>query len=241
MFSLLKWWAKAKGRPMQPGQLGAVAARPEQPHRRVLTLRRHRRDRPVAAEVRHQLIELLGEVVGAERGGTAPQGARRPLVRAGRTPDTEVDAARVQRVERAELLGDDERLVVGQHHTARADADPLGDGRQVGDQHGRRGARDPRHPVVLRHPVAPEPEILDELDELRAGRQRGRRRRAGTDGGEIENGERHHVRGNVDGPPALPGDHTPCQARAPHPPIQDERCRTGGPPTAQSGRGVTIR
>jgi hypothetical protein len=38
--------------------------------------------------------------------------------------DAEVDPARVRRLQQRELLGDDERSVVGQHHAARADPDP---------------------------------------------------------------------------------------------------------------------
>ena len=37
--------------------------------------------------------------------------------------------------ERAELLGDHERRVVGQHHAARAEPDRAGVGGDVGDQH----------------------------------------------------------------------------------------------------------
>ena len=73
-------------------------------------------------EVGQQLGELLGEVVGAERVGAAAQRASGAGVGAGRAADAEVDAAGVQRVERAELLGDHERLVVGQHHAAGSDA-----------------------------------------------------------------------------------------------------------------------
>jgi hypothetical protein len=49
--------------------------------------------------------------------------------------DAEIDPAGVQRVEHAELLGDDERLVVGQHDPARPDADRGGGAGQVRDQH----------------------------------------------------------------------------------------------------------
>ena len=108
----------------------------------------------------------------------------------------------------------------------------------MGDQHGRRGARDARHAVVLGHPVAAEAELLDEPDERGAGRQRRGGRRAGADGGEVENGERHHVRGNVDPPPPLPGDHTPCQVHGPHPPIQVRTVpHRGSPHCAEWARG----
>jgi hypothetical protein len=99
-------------------------------------VRRHGHHRSLAAEVRRQFRELLREVVGSQRCGAPAQGAGGALVGAGRPADTEIDPAGVQRVEHAELLGDDQRLVVGQHHAARADADPRGDTGEVGDQHG---------------------------------------------------------------------------------------------------------
>jgi hypothetical protein len=68
--------------------------------------------------------------------------------------------------ERAELLGDDERGVVRQHDAARADPDGLRPGGDVGDDEGRRRARDARHVVVLGHPdaaVAPGLRVAGEV------------------------------------------------------------------------------
>ena len=42
----------------------------------------------------------------------------------------------MQRLQHPELLGDDERGVIGKHHAARADADRLGRRGEVGDEHG---------------------------------------------------------------------------------------------------------
>ena len=53
----------------------------------------------------------------------------------GARPEPEVDPARVQRGERAELLGDHQRRVVGQHDPAGAEPDRLGVGGDVGDEH----------------------------------------------------------------------------------------------------------
>src|SRR6185312_1632931 len=50
---------------------------------------------PVAVEVRDQLRELVGEVVGAERVGAAAQRPRGARVGAGCAADAEVDAAGV--------------------------------------------------------------------------------------------------------------------------------------------------
>ena len=110
--------------PEQAGDLGAVAAGAEQPHRRPVPDGRYREHRAVAVEVGHQLGELLREVVGAQRVGAAAQRGGGARVGARGAPDAQVDPARVQRLQGAELLGHDQRLVVGQHHAAGADPDP---------------------------------------------------------------------------------------------------------------------
>ena len=80
---------------------------------------------------------------------------QRALVGAGRAAEAEVDAAGVERLERAELLGDHERRVVRQHDAARADADRRRAAGDVPDHDRRRGARDAGHVVVLGEPEAP--------------------------------------------------------------------------------------
>ena len=54
----------------------------------------------------------------------------------------------------AELLGNDQRRMVGQHHAASPHADGGGSPRNVADDHRRGGAGDAAHVVVLRHPIA---------------------------------------------------------------------------------------
>ncbi len=54
----------------------------------------------------------------------------------------------------AELLGDHQGRVVGQHDAPGADADGGGGFGGVGERHGRGGAGDAGHVVVLGHPVA---------------------------------------------------------------------------------------
>jgi hypothetical protein len=80
--------------------------------------------------VRREQAQDVGDVVGeaVDVGGRArdAQQLRDDGVAAGRTADAEVDAPRRQRLQRRELLGDDERRVVRQHDAARADADALG-------------------------------------------------------------------------------------------------------------------
>ena len=74
-------------------------------------------------------------------------GARRPA-------DAEIDAPRVQGLQGAELLGNDQRRMVGQHHAASAHADARGAARDVANDHSGGGTGDAAHVVVLRHPVA---------------------------------------------------------------------------------------
>jgi len=82
------------------------------------------------------------------------QRPQRCLIGAGRTAETEIDPARIQRLERAELLGDYVRRVVRQHDAARADAQGLGPSGDVRDHERRRGGRHARHVVVLGDPQA---------------------------------------------------------------------------------------
>jgi hypothetical protein len=72
---------------------------------------------------REAFLLVAGVEVAAQRAHRDPVGARCAA-------EAEVDAPRVQRGQGAELLGDDQRSVVGQHHAARADADGL---RAAGD------------------------------------------------------------------------------------------------------------
>ena len=95
----------------------------------------------------------MGEVRRAASGSrrSARAGA---LVGAGRAAEPEIDPAGVQRLQRAELLGDHQRRVVGQHDAAGADADRRRAPGHVADRHRGRRAGDAGHVVVLGQPVA---------------------------------------------------------------------------------------
>jgi hypothetical protein len=108
----------------------------------------------------------------------------------------------VQRRERAELLGDDERRVVREHHAAGADADGARAGGHVGDHHRRRRARHAGHVVVLGEPVAAEAEPLGVAREVERVAERLGGVAAGADGGEVEDGERDHAARYPGPPPA---------------------------------------
>jgi hypothetical protein len=178
--------------PEQAGQLRAVPAGAEQPHRRHVAASRRRGDprRAVTAgEQLDQAHELLRELFGVQPLHRAAQRQRGDLVGARRAADAQVDPARVQRLQRAELLGHHQRRVVGQHHAARADPDRRGRRGQVGDQHGRGRAGDGRHVVMLGHPEPPVSEFLGTFSQLSSVAQRIARRRPGGDGGQVQNGK----------------------------------------------------
>ena len=63
--------------------------------------------------------------------------------------------------EGAELFGDDQRGVVGQHDAARTDLYAGRAGRDMGERHGRRRTGNARQIVVLGHPETPVAERLD--------------------------------------------------------------------------------
>ena len=84
----------------------------------------------------------------------APQRQRRDLIAPRRAAESEIDPPRKERLQRAELLGDHQRRVVGQHDAAGADADRRRAAGHVADDHRRRRAGDGRHVVVLGQPVA---------------------------------------------------------------------------------------
>ena len=122
-----------------------------------------------------------GKRLGAH--GIAAQRAHRALVGARRASQAEIDAARIERLERAELLGDHERRVIRQHDAAGADADRARAAGDVADHDRRRGARDADHVVVLGEPeprVAPTLGVLRELERARAAPRPAWRPRART-------------------------------------------------------------
>ena len=114
---------------------------------------------PVIGEIALQLDHVAREGIGiaveiaAQRGGD-------PLVAARRAAQPQIDSPGEERVERAELLRDHQRGMIGQHDPTRADADLLGPGSDMADHHRCRGAGDPFHPVMLRAPVSLEPQCF---------------------------------------------------------------------------------
>ena len=92
-------------------------------------------------------------------------------------------------VERAELFGDEQRRVVGQHDAAGAEADRRGVRGDVRDEHCRRRRCDGRDVVVLGVPDPPVAGLLRALGKRDAPGQAVGDRLALTDGREIEDRE----------------------------------------------------
>ena len=144
------------GQPQRGGQLGAVEAGAQDPHRNPQALAgrgAHRLAGLRRLEIGDQFQHVAWEVVhvAGERAAHSPGGQ---LVGARRAPDAKVDAPRMQRGQGAELLGDHQGRVVRQHDPACPYADGRGRLRRMRQRDRRRSAGDAGHVVVLRHPVA---------------------------------------------------------------------------------------
>lgn len=79
---------------------------------------------------------------------------RHASIRTGRAAQRQIDTAGEQRIQRAELLGDLQRGVVGQHDPARSDADAFRRPADMGQHHRCRRAAHALHAVMLGHPIA---------------------------------------------------------------------------------------
>src|SRR5207302_10599504 len=90
-------------------------------------------DPGLAGEVALELEHVLWETLGRHR--VAAQGEHSVLVRAGGSPQTEVNAPRMQGLERAELFRNHQRGVVREHDSAGTKADAVGERGDMGDKH----------------------------------------------------------------------------------------------------------
>jgi hypothetical protein len=158
-------------------QTGAEIARTKKVKRDVQAGARNGHDRLTGhgrTEVRLQLDYVLWESVTAAAERTA-ESAGRELIAPGRATQTEIDAAGIERLERAELFGDDERRVVRKHDPAGADPDAFRLASNMADDDGSRRAGDARKVVMFRQPVtmvAPTLCVLREIHRVSEG-QRG--------------------------------------------------------------------
>ncbi len=171
----------------------AEVTRSENPQRHLRSRRRHGLDALVGTggrQERLQLQNVLRKILGRFR--RAAERAQRHLVGARRAAEPQIDATGEQPRQRAELLGDDIGRVVGQHDTARTDADGFGPGGDVRDDDRRRGAGDARHIVMLGHP---QPSIAPGLGvgrEIAGIVERPPRVGFLGDADELENGQGDH-------------------------------------------------
>src|SRR5690606_1719357 len=94
----------------------------------------------IVRELFCRLMKILAQGLRDDPGGT------------GRAAESQIDPAGEQPVERAELLGDDERVVVRQHDSARTDADGRRHVTDVRQHDGYGAARNSGRGMVFGHP-----------------------------------------------------------------------------------------
>lgn len=111
-----------------------------------------------------------------------------------RASEAKIDAARVERLQRAELFGNHQRSVVRQHDAASADANLARATRNVANHHRGGRASDPGHAVVLRYPIAAVAPALHVLRQVQRIAQRLRGSRSRRNGRQIKHRERNHRR-----------------------------------------------
>ena len=136
-------------------QLRAIKARAQDPDRHLGALPRHGADAGVGvdrAKVVDQLHHVFGELVRGFH--VAAQRPRRAMIGARRAAKAKVDAVRIKAGQRAELLGNHQGRVVGQHDAARADPNGLGAARDMADHDRGRSRGDAGHVVMLGQPKA---------------------------------------------------------------------------------------
>ena len=153
----------------------------------------------------------------------------------------------VERLQRAELLRDHQRRVIRQHDAARSDTDGPGAAGNIADHHGRRGAGDAGHVVMLGEPESLEPPAFGVLREVERIAEGLGRIAALIDRRQIEDGKRNHV--HLRGPTDVGSWSALCEAwrgRVPAPawaevdhllswtPLGDPRCRHFWPETPTS-------
>ena len=182
------------------GELGAVAARAEEPDRRQRDIGRHRVHvaermafRKSAALEQQQFLEAFEEVVALARILPGAQRIGRDRIGARRAAEAEIDAAGKQRLQHLETLGDHQRRVVRQHHAARADAQMRRRRRDLADHDLRRGAGDVRKIMVFGDPVTLVAKPVGKPRQIERIAQRRRARRSRGHGRQIEDGKRDHA------------------------------------------------
>ncbi len=175
------------------GEPGGGAAGGQQPDGRQLHVVRNDADRPegmvlreAAPGERQQLGDLSGELLRVER----PHRLRGGRVAARGAAQSQIDPPGVQGLESMEGLGDPQRRVVGEHDAAGADADARCGRCHVLDQDLGGRAGDAGEAVMLGQPVARVAEPVREAGQVDRVAEGLGRRGAGSNGGQVEHGER---------------------------------------------------
>ena len=181
-------------------ELGAEEARAEEPDRHPRAAARNGLDflaRVERFQVSLEFLHVLGKMIGAGY-GIAAERPRGRHVGPGRAAQPEIDATGIKRGEGPELLGDNERRMVGEHHASRPDADGLRTAGHVADHHGGGGAGDAGHIVMFGQPVTAVTPAFRVLGEIEGAVEGVGRRGALRDGGKIEDGKGNHgFRGKI--------------------------------------------
>ncbi|MND59011.1 hypothetical protein D3C80_501860 [compost metagenome] len=126
---------KAERQPHGGRQLGAVEAGAQQPDRHMQPLARYRlHGAHLVTEVAHQLTHVRRKIIHLAAALTT-QRLHGALIGTGRTAETEIDPIRVERGQRAELLGDHQGRVVRQHDAAGPQPQGAGGAGQMADEH----------------------------------------------------------------------------------------------------------
>ena len=103
-------------------------------------------------------IGLQLEHILRKRIATAPeiaaQGARGQLIAARSATQSEINPARIKRVQSSKLFRDDERGMVWQHDPTGADPDPFRSAGDMTDHHRRRGAGNSGKVMMFRQPIS---------------------------------------------------------------------------------------
>ena len=147
---------KRKRQAHHGGQLRPVQAGAQQPQRHPQPGPRHGANALAwlhRFKVIMQFLHILRKRVGTGM-RVAAQRAGGQLVGAGSAAQAQVNASWVQRGQRAKLLGNHQRGMVGQHHAAGTDANGVGAARHVAYHHRRGGAGHAGVVVVLCQPEA---------------------------------------------------------------------------------------
>ena len=183
-----------KRQPKRGGKLRAEQAGAQDPQfgPGAKTWRGLKRQRRVAGEQRAQFDHVLREVLTGPHQILAQRLAD-PPVSAGGAAKAKIDPSGKQCIERAELLGNHEGIVIGQHDTARTDPDSFGGLPDMTQNDRGRAAGNTVHRMMLGDPETVISGCLRRLRQQRRLSECLAHGSACTDGNEIKNRKPGHL------------------------------------------------